>query len=272
MRRLQRRYDRADEQGSDGGVQRWRDRHPDHDHGSRAPRPEGTDLAALGPLGPIFLSYVLSFALLGTYWNNHHHLLQAAKVVDGRVLWANLHLLFWLSLFPSRRAGWVRACSRPSRRPSTGVVSLMVAIAFYVLVHALVRCPGQAPTLAAAIGSDRKGRLSPLLYALAIPIALVAPPIALALFATVVCIWIVAGSPDRTGPDGLTVCPASGRPAARSTRPIGRVQAHRTGHALERDRADLPERNGNTGGGVDHLLADDHLAGPREAPRSRGDV
>jgi uncharacterized membrane protein len=153
--------------------------------------PAGTDLAALGPLAPIVLSYVLSFALLGTYWNNHHHLLQASKLVDGRVLWANLHLLFWLSLVPFA-TGWMgESVFAPIPTAAYGVVSLMAAIAFYVLVHALIRCPGQAPTLAAAIGSDRKGQLSPLLYALAIPVALFAPVIAFALFVVVICIWIV---------------------------------------------------------------------------------
>jgi uncharacterized membrane protein len=153
--------------------------------------PSGSQVADLAPLAPTVLSYVLSFALLGTYWNNHHHLLQASTVVDGRVLWANLHLLFWLSLIPFATT-WMGATSfAPVPTAAYGVVSLASAIAFYGLVHSLVRCRGQAPALAAAIGSDRKGMISPALYAVAIPIALVAPAIAVVLFATVVSIWLV---------------------------------------------------------------------------------
>jgi uncharacterized membrane protein len=153
--------------------------------------PKGEDLADLAPLGPVFLSYVLSFALLGTYWNNHHHVLQAAKVVDGRVLWANLGLLFTLSLVPFATAWMGETVFAPVPTAAYGIVSLMAAIAYFILVHALIRAVGQTPTLARAIGSDRKGLVSPLLYAIAIPIALVAPPIAFLLYATVVSLWIV---------------------------------------------------------------------------------
>ncbi len=153
--------------------------------------PKSADWSALRELLPVFLSYALSYVFLGIYWNNHHHLLQAITHVDGRVLWANLHLLFWLSLVPFA-TGWMgESVLAPIPTAAYGVVSLMAAVAFYVLVRALIRCPGQSPTLAAAIGSDRKGQLSPLLFAAAIPIALVAPVIAFALFVAVVCIWIV---------------------------------------------------------------------------------
>ena len=153
--------------------------------------PEGANMADLVPLGPVFLSYILSFALLGTYWNNHHHLLQAAKVVDGRVLWANLFLLFSLSLFPFATAWMGETVFGPVPTAAYGVVSLMAALTFYLLVHSLVAARGQAPTLAAAIGSDRKGMVSPLLYVIAIPFALVAPVIAFGLYVAVVSIWLI---------------------------------------------------------------------------------
>jgi uncharacterized membrane protein len=153
--------------------------------------PQGTALADLVPLAPVFVSYVLSFALLGTYWNNHHHLLQASKVVDGRVLWANLFLLFSLSLFPFATAWMGETVFAPIPTAVYGAVSLTAAIAFYVLVHALVTAVGQPSSLAAAVGSDRKGMVSPILYAVAIPIALIAPVIALGLYAVVVSIWLV---------------------------------------------------------------------------------
>ncbi len=153
--------------------------------------PQGSSLADLVPLGPVFLSYVLSFALLGTYWNNHHHLLQASKVVDGRVLWANLALLFTLSLVPFATAWMGETVFAPVPTAAYGVVSLMAAMTYFILVHALIRARGQTRTLAQAVGTDRKGMISPLLYAAAIPIALVAPAIAVLLFATVVALWIV---------------------------------------------------------------------------------
>jgi len=153
--------------------------------------PDEPTLEALVPLWPIFLSYVLSFALLGTYWNNHHHLLQASTVVDGRVLWANLHLLFWLSLVPFA-TGWMGETTfAPIPTAAYGLVSLMAALGFYLVVHSLTGAKGQAPALAAAIGSDRKGMVSPAIYVIAIPVSLVAPVIALALFIVVVSLWII---------------------------------------------------------------------------------
>jgi uncharacterized membrane protein len=156
--------------------------------------PEGSDLKALQPLVPVFVSYVLSFTILGIYWNNHHHLLQAATVVDGRVLWANLDLLFWLSLFPFGTAWMGENDFAPVPTAAYGVVLLLAAIAYYVLVRALIAARGQPATLAAAIGSDRKGKLSPVIYAAAIPIALVAPWVAFGMYVAVAVIWIV---PDR---------------------------------------------------------------------------
>jgi uncharacterized membrane protein len=156
--------------------------------------PEGTALEDLGQLWPTFFSYILSFALLGTYWSNHHHLLQTARTVNGLVLWANLHLLFWLSLFPFGTA-WVGDTHfAPIPVAAYGLVLLLAAIAYYGVVRALIRTPGQTPTLAAAVGRDVKGKVSPLFFTIAIPIALVAPVVALAIYVGVVILWIV---PDR---------------------------------------------------------------------------
>ncbi len=155
--------------------------------------PEDTSLDALLNLAPVFTSYVLSFVILGIYWSNHHHLLQAARAVDGRVLWANLHLLFWLSLFPFGTA-WMGHGFAALPTAAYGVVLLLAAIAYFILVRTLIAAPGQDPALAGAIGSDRKGKLSPVLYAVAIPVALVVPALAVALFVTVAVIWFV---PDR---------------------------------------------------------------------------
>lgn len=156
--------------------------------------PDGTALEDLLPLAPIFLSYVLSFALLGTYWNNHHHLLQAAKTVDSRSLWANLHLLFWLSLFPFGTA-WIGENDFASIPVAVyGALSLLAAIAYYALARALIAAPGQSPTIAIALGKDVKGKISPALYALAIPVALVVPLVSMAIYIGVVVLWLV---PDR---------------------------------------------------------------------------
>jgi uncharacterized membrane protein len=156
--------------------------------------PEGTAFEDLGQLWPTFSSYLLSFALLGTYWNNHHHLLQTARTVNGLVLWANLHLLFWLSLFPFGTAWVGETHFAPIPVAVYGLLLLLAAIAYYGVVRALIRTPGQTPTLAAAVGRDMKGKVSPVLFAIAIPIALVAPAIALAIYVAVVILWIV---PDR---------------------------------------------------------------------------
>ena len=156
--------------------------------------PHEVTLEALGPLLPVFLSYILSFVYLGTYWNNHHHLLQAAKVVDGRVLWANLHLLFWLSLFPFA-TGWMGQNSfAPIPTAIYGIVFLLAAFGYFLLVRALLRATGQPEALASAIGNDTKGKLSLLVYMVAIPVALVAPLASLALYIGVLAYWFI---PDR---------------------------------------------------------------------------
>ena len=156
--------------------------------------PHEASVEALQPLGPVFLSYILSFVYLGTYWANHHHLLQAAKVVDGRVLWANLHLLFWLSLFPFA-TGWMGENSfAPIPTAVYGGVFLAAALSYFVLVRALIAAPGQPGALAAAIGRDTKGKVSLVVYVVAIPIAFVVPLASLGLYVAVLAYWFV---PDR---------------------------------------------------------------------------
>jgi uncharacterized membrane protein len=134
---------------------------------------------------------VLSFVFLGIYWNNHHHLFQAVDRVNGGILWANLHLLFWLSLVPFATMWMGASTFAPVPTAVYGVVSLACAIAFFGVVHSLVRCRNQAPELAAAIGRDRKGMISPALYTIAIPVALVAPALAVVIYAVVVSMWLV---------------------------------------------------------------------------------
>jgi TMEM175 potassium channel family protein len=153
--------------------------------------PQGTSLDDLRPLAPVFLSYVLSFANLAIWWNNHHHLFQAVRVVDGRVLWANMLLLFCLSLFPFTTA-WMGQSQFASQPVALyGAVLLTAAIAYFILVRALIAIQPEGSPLAAAIGRDTKGKISPLLYALAIPTAFLAPWISLALYVLVALIWIV---------------------------------------------------------------------------------
>jgi len=153
--------------------------------------PHGDKLEDLAPLGPVFLSYVLSFFNLGIYWNNHHHLLQAAHHVNGRILWANMHLLFWLSLVPFGTAWMGENSFAPIPVAAYGVVLLAAALAYYLLVRALVAREGTDSVLAEAVGNDRKGKASPLLYATAIPIALVAPLVSFAIYVLVAAIWFV---------------------------------------------------------------------------------
>jgi len=156
--------------------------------------PHGTGREALEPILPVFLTYILSFVNLGMYWNNHHHMLHATQRVNGAVLWANLHLLFWLSLVPFT-TGWMGE-NHFSALPTAvyGVVLLCAGIAYYILQTTIVRAQGPHSTLAAAIGRDLKGKISPMLYAAAIPLAFVHELIADALYVTVALIWFV---PDR---------------------------------------------------------------------------
>ena len=156
--------------------------------------PEGTSLAALRPLLPLFLTYVLSFAFLGIYWTNHHHMLRVAERVNGKVLWANLHLLFWLSLIPFV-TGWMGE-NHFAAVPTAvyGAVLLLCAVAYRVLQNALVAVQGPGSLLAQATGRNFKGLVSEFCYVAAIPLAFVSPWISDALFVTVALIWIV---PDR---------------------------------------------------------------------------
>jgi len=157
------------------------------------PEPEGAEWAALRPVAPILLTYVLSFVYLGIYWNNHHHLLHAARRVDGRVLWANLHLLFWLSLVPFVTA-WMGHHFAPVPAATYGAVMLLAAIAYWILQKTILVQQGPESALARALGTDFKGKISPVMYALALPLAFVNPWISAALYASVALIWLV---PDR---------------------------------------------------------------------------
>jgi uncharacterized membrane protein len=156
--------------------------------------PHEANLAALVPVVPVFLSYVLSFIFLGIYWNNHHHLLQAIKHVDGRVLWANLHLLFWLSLIPFVTA-WMGE-NQFATWPVVlyGVALLFAAIAFFILSRILVGLHGRDSVLATALGRDFKGKVSVVIYAVAILLAFVNRWFACALYVFVAVMWLV---PDR---------------------------------------------------------------------------
>ena len=156
--------------------------------------PHGSELSTLKPLAPVFLSYVLSFVILGIYWNNHHHLLQAANSVSGGVLWANLHLLFWLSLFPFGTAWMGENHFDPVPTAAYGVVLLAAAIAYYLLQRTIVALDGPDSALAAALGRDLKGKISPVLYAVAVPAAFVNRWISVGLYVAVAVLWFV---PDR---------------------------------------------------------------------------
>jgi len=152
--------------------------------------PRGTDLAALRPVLPVFLTYVLSYVNLGIYWNNHHHLLHAATRIRGRVLWANLHLLFWLSLVPFT-TGWMGENHFASTPTAVyGAVLLGAGLAYYVLQSTIIAGEGPGSRLAEAVGRDLKGKISPVLYALAIPLAFVREWIADALYVAVALMWL----------------------------------------------------------------------------------
>lgn len=156
--------------------------------------PHEADPAAVRPMIPVLLSYVMSYIYIGIYWNNHHHLLQAVHRVNGSILWANLHLLFWLSLIPvvtawmgeSRFASWPAAIY--------GVVLLCAACAYYILTRALIRHHGTDSVLATAVGSDFKGRISVLFYVVAIPLSFVHSMIACMIYVLVAILWLI---PDR---------------------------------------------------------------------------
>ncbi|MGH9465686.1 MAG: TMEM175 family protein [Thermoanaerobaculia bacterium] len=156
--------------------------------------PRGANLVALRPLLPVFLTYVLSFVFLGIYWNNHHHMLHAADRVNGKILWANLHLLFWLSLIPFT-TGWMgENHAAPLPTAVYGVVLLLAAVAYTILQKTIVRHHGPDSRLAEAVGGDLKGKLSLASYAAAIPLAFVDSWIAVGLYIFVALLWLV---PDR---------------------------------------------------------------------------
>jgi uncharacterized membrane protein len=156
--------------------------------------PHGDDLAALRPVVPVFLSYVLSFVFVGIYWNNHHHLLHATQHVSGPVLWANLHLLFWLSLVPVA-TGWM-GDSNFAVWPVAlyGALLLLCGVAFYVLSHVLIRHHGAGSMLATAFGRDVKGKVSVTIYAAAVALAFLQVWVSVGLYVVVALIWLV---PDR---------------------------------------------------------------------------
>jgi len=156
--------------------------------------PHGEDWAALVPLTPVFLTYILSFVYLGIYWNNHHHMFQLASHINGGVLWANLHLLFWLSIVPFA-TGWMGE-NHFAKLPTSiyGFVLLMCAISYTILQLTIIRAQGAHSRLKAAIGDDRKGKLSLVLYLSAIPLAFVNGGISEAIYVLVALIWLVPDS------------------------------------------------------------------------------
>jgi uncharacterized membrane protein len=156
--------------------------------------PHGADWAALRGVAPNFVAYVLSFVYLAIYWNNHHHLLHTVTRVDGLILWANSHLLFWLSLVPAA-TGWMgENFLAPLPTAVYGVSLLMPAIAYYLLQRTIVHQQGKHSVLASALGRDVKGKISPLLYAAAVALAFVDAWLSIAIYALVAVMWLV---PDR---------------------------------------------------------------------------
>jgi uncharacterized membrane protein len=157
--------------------------------------PHGDDLSALSPLWPVFVSYILSFIYLGIYWNNHHHMLQATRSIDGRIMWANLNLLFWLSLFPFATA-WMGENHFASVPTAVyGVVQICAAVSYTILQTLIVRHHGdENQQLKEAIGSDLKGKMSVVLYIAAIPLAFVNQWLSFVLYFSVAAMWLV---PDR---------------------------------------------------------------------------
>ena len=156
--------------------------------------PRGVDLAALGSMLPVFLSYVLSFIYVGIYWNNHHHLFHTTKHVSAAILWANLHLLFWLSLFPLATAWMGENHAAPTPSAVYGLVLLMAAIAYYLLQCAIIAHEGRDSLLARALGRDWKGKLSPVVYLAAMPLAFVSTWISSGLYTFIALLWLI---PDR---------------------------------------------------------------------------
>lgn len=156
--------------------------------------PHGSDWEALQPLLPVFLSYILSFIYVGIYWNNHHHLLKTCHKVNGGILWANLHLLFWLSLFPFATAWMGENHFTPLPTALYGVVLLLAAIAYWILQARIIEQEGRNSKLAASLGRDWKGKLSPVLYAFAVALSFVEPRLAGCLYVLVAAMWLI---PDK---------------------------------------------------------------------------
>jgi uncharacterized membrane protein len=156
--------------------------------------PRTPDLAALHELLPVFLTYVLSFIIIGIYWNNHHHMLSLTDRITGGILWANLHLLFWLSLMPFV-TGWMGENHfAPVPTALYGVVLMLAGVAYFILEQTIIRSQGPSSRLKAAVGSDVKGRISVVLYFVAIPLAFVNQLLSDALYASVALMWLI---PDR---------------------------------------------------------------------------
>jgi uncharacterized membrane protein len=158
------------------------------------PPPHADGLADLKEVLPIFLSYVLSFLYVGIYWNNHHHMFQSTKFINGGIMWANLHSLFWLSLFPFTTAWVGENHLAPTPTAVYGFVLLMAAVAYYILQRTIIASQGSHSLLTAAIGKDCKGKVSPVLYLIAIPLAFVSVWISIGLYVFVALMWLV---PDR---------------------------------------------------------------------------
>ena len=156
--------------------------------------PHGDDLNSLKPLLPVFLSYILSFINIGLYWNNHHHMLFTVEHVNGKVLWANTHLLFWLSLVPFTTA-WMGE-NHFTTWPVIlyGLVLMMAGVAYYILAHTLINLHGKDSTLAKAFGKDQKGIISVIIYVIAVPLAFLNSAITLCMYAMVAAMWLI---PDR---------------------------------------------------------------------------
>jgi len=156
--------------------------------------PHGSDWSALKPLVPVFLSYLLSFIYVGIYWNNHHHLIKACRHVNGSIMWANLHLLFWLSLFPFV-TGWMGENHlAPLPTALYGGVLFLAAVAYNLLQNCIIAELGCNSKLAVSLGRDWKGKLSPVLYALAAGVSFAVPWVAASLYVGVACMWFI---PDR---------------------------------------------------------------------------
>jgi uncharacterized membrane protein len=171
--------------------------------------PHEPTLEALGGLLPVLLSYVLSFIYIGIYWSNHHHLLHVTSRVTGAILWANLHLLFWLSLVPFMTAWMGENHFAALPTAGYGAVLLMAGIAYWILLQMILRSEGPDSLIARAVGPDLKGKLSPLCYLAAIPLAFIRPAIADALYVLVALIWLI---PDRRIEDAMRARPTRAEP------------------------------------------------------------